>query len=133
MKQMLLLTFPAEETGSSTTYELITKYSLEINILRASINFNAQGILLIEAKGEEEKIQQAIDYLSKTKIDIKEINSAIIINKEKCVNCGACTAACSVGALYFDKDWVLQMDTDKCLDCKTCVTACPIRAIEAIL
>ncbi len=133
MKQKLLLTFPAEATGHTITYELITKYQLEVNILRASIDFNAQGFLLIEVIGDISSRKEALDFLLENNVEVREINAAILINEEKCINCGACTAACTVGALYMDNNWCLSFDNEKCLDCKTCVVACPKRAIEAVL
>jgi Fe-S-cluster-containing hydrogenase component 2 len=49
------------------------------------------------------------------------------------VNCGACTAVCTVDALRLNKDSILEFDNLKCIDCKLCVTACPVRAIDAVL
>lgn len=43
MKEMLLFEFPKEESGHAITYDLIKKYDLKINIIRASIDYNASG------------------------------------------------------------------------------------------
>lgn len=133
IKQMVLLNFPKEESGHAITYDLIVKFQLKINIIRASIDFNAQGFLLIELEGEKDRIQQGIAYAKEKSVDVSIIDSAIIINESKCVDCGACTAVCVVDALFLDENAKLNFDKDKCLDCKLCVAACPTRAIEAIL
>ncbi|HYE81322.1 MAG TPA: 4Fe-4S binding protein [Clostridia bacterium] len=57
--------------------------------------------------------------------------SKLDIAKEKCVHCGACTAACSEGALYMEtKDWTLGFDELLCTHCRSCIKACPLRAIN---
>ena len=133
MKQMLLFEFPKEESGHAITYDLIKKYNLKINIIRASIDFNARGFLLVEIEGDEETIEQGVQFVKKNQVDVSIIDSAIRINEDICVSCGACTAVCAVDALYLDDGANLIFDKDKCLDCKLCVTACPARAIEAVL
>lgn len=133
MKQMLLLNFPSKVSGNSLTFDLIKTYDLEINILRASIEYNAEGFLLVDMDGSEENIHNAITFLQNSFVTVTIVNSAIKINEELCVHCGACTAVCAVDAIYMDTNWQLQFDNEKCLDCKSCVKACPARAIEAIL
>jgi len=132
MKQMLLFSFPKEESGHAVTYDLIKKFDLKINIIRASIDFNARGFLLVEIEGTQGIVKDGIDYAKANHVDVSVIDSAIRINEEECVNCGACCAVCAVDALYLDDTASLVFDKDKCLDCKLCITACPARAIEAV-
>lgn len=132
-KQMVLFNFPKEESGHAITYDLIVKYQLKVNIIRASIDFNAQGFLLVEIEGPDATVLKALDYARENHVEVSIIDSAIKINKDRCVHCGACTAVCVVDALYLDKNAQLNFDSMKCLDCKLCVTACPARAIEAVL
>lgn len=133
MKKMLLFNFPKEESGDTLVYDLIRNFDLRVNILRANIDFNANGFLLVEVEGDQETIRKSMHYAKEANVKVRSIESAILINKEKCVNCGACTAVCAVDALYLDETANLQFDKDKCLDCKLCVSACPTRAIDAIL
>lgn len=133
MKQMLLFKFPKEESGHAFIYDLIKRYDLKVNIIRASIDYNARGFSLIEVEGDEAQYKAGIDFVSASGVEVSVIDSAIQIDKDKCLNCGACTAVCSVDALYLDDKAKLYFDKDLCLDCKLCVTACPARAIEAVL
>ncbi len=56
----------------------------------------------------------------------------IYLEKEKCVQCGACTAACSSNALLLEtRSWTLVYDEKKCVGCCLCIKACPSRAIKA--
>lgn len=129
---MISLSFPPEATCNAIICRLIKKFDVDINILRASVDFNAHGFLLIEITGSEEALQQSYAYLDENQVDNVILNAAISINQNRCVNCGACTAVCKVSALVMNKDAELTFDNAKCLDCKICVTACPARAIEAV-
>ena len=51
-----------------------------------------------------------------------------IVNKEKCVGCGACVNTCPIGAISMDKDKA-EIDGGKCVDCGRCVQVCPAGAI----
>ncbi len=133
MKEMVLFDFPKEESHHAIVYNLIKIYDLKVNIIRASIDFNARGFLLGELEGDEAIIERGIEYAREHHVIVNVIDSAILVNEEKCVNCGACTAVCTVDALYLDKNYELTFDNDKCIDCKLCVTACPARAIDAVL
>lgn len=60
--------------------------------------------------------------------------SKLNINREKCVQCGACTAVCNRGALSMKiKDWALAFDESLCTQCNSCLSACPLRAIASPL
>ncbi len=133
MKQIILFDFPREETRHPIIQDLIKTYDLGINILRASIDYNARGFLLAEVDGDEGVIEEGLKYAKTCHVMVSKIESAILIDKEICVNCGACTAVCAVDALKIDEDLELTFDKDLCLDCKLCVTACPARAIRAVL
>jgi len=133
MKQIVLFDFPKEETRHPIVHDLIKTYDLGVNILRASIDFNARGFLLAELEGDKKVIDDALEYSKNCHVMVNRIESAILIDKEICVNCGACIAVCAVDALYLDEEAELVFDKDLCLDCKLCVTACPARAIRAVL
>lgn len=133
MKKLLLLSFPSNLTGEPITYTLIKNYDLRINILRASIDYNIEGSLFLEVEGLEEKLNLSIEYLRIKGVKVKIINTAIRIDEDACVNCGACTAICEVGALTMDEDWKVSFHKDRCLDCKLCIKACPVRAIASIV
>ncbi len=69
-----------------------------------------------------------------------------IIDKEKCVNCGACVkacqyhaivdierpckAACPVNAITMDQDDLATINEERCINCGSCVVGCPFGAIS---
>lgn len=52
-----------------------------------------------------------------------------VIDKECCVGCGACAAACSQKCiqLLYDEEGFLypSVDSGKCVDCQRCQKVCP--------
>jgi len=134
MKTKILLNFPNHLADKPITYRLIKDYDLAINILRASIDYNVEGKLLLEVIGSVERIDQAVDFLRNEGITVNVYKKQVIRNEEECIHCGACTAVCSIEALHFNPDrWKMEFDAEKCLVCGLCVQACPLRIIEVAL
>jgi ferredoxin len=133
MIKKILLSFPQVATGKPMAMELIKTYHLDFNILKASIDDNIKGTLLLEVNGEEDDIKAGIIFLRENRIGVKDIQSIIEVDEKKCVSCGACTAVCVVNALEMDENWELIHHPDKCLECMLCVKACPTRAIHALI
>ena len=48
---------------------------------------------------------------------------------DKCIQCGACVAACPVNAIEF-KGGKVVIDPKKCISCGTCAAVCPVGAPE---
>jgi electron transfer flavoprotein alpha subunit len=51
------------------------------------------------------------------------------INREECIGCEACVAACPFGALHMDEERKAVVD-DKCTACGACVDVCPVGALS---
>jgi len=50
------------------------------------------------------------------------------VNKEVCVNCGACEPVCPVQAIS-EVGEKRNIDASKCIDCGACAGTCPVSAI----
>ncbi|HEY5557243.1 NIL domain-containing protein [Acetobacterium sp.] len=133
MIKKILLSFPQGVAGKPMAMELIKTYNLDFNILKASIDDNIKGTLLLEIMGEEADINAGIIFLRQNRIGVQDILSGVDVDEEECVDCGACTAVCTVNALEMDENWKLVHHKDKCLECMLCVKACPTRAIHALI
>ncbi|HKK96268.1 MAG TPA: NIL domain-containing protein [Anaerovoracaceae bacterium] len=131
MKSKVLLRFPGEITNTPIAYDLVKKYDLKINILRASIEYNMKGSLLLDLEGMPENIEKAKGYLKEEGIDADFINPIIKVDEDKCVDCGLCTSVCASNALTLSSvDDSLNFDKDKCVGCNLCINVCPTRAIS---
>ncbi|MBN2795409.1 MAG: 4Fe-4S binding protein [Clostridia bacterium] len=130
MRTKMILKFPKAVTNEPITYELIKKYDLRINILKADINFKLEGHLIFDVDGNSKDIAGALEYLENLGVEADLITSTINIDSNKCVSCGLCTSACAVKALHLNReDWSLNYTELKCVGCNLCISTCPTRAI----
>ena len=127
----LVLTFPEKIVTKPITYRLVKDYDLAFNILRAEITADIEGKILIEITGSKEQLDEGIAYLQNEGISIQDASRDIILDKEKCVNCGICPSLCITGALKMDESsFELIFDKNKCILCGFCENSCPVNAIR---
>ncbi len=132
-KKRVVLTFPPELTEIPLTYHLVKDFDLAINILKAKITPGEEGKLVLElSNGSLEKIEDGLDYLEKHGVTIQPLSKEIVLDEEKCINCGACTAVCNSKALSMDADARLVFNKESCIVCELCVSACPMRVIKVM-
>lgn len=95
MQTKLLLKFGPETVNHPAVYDLIKKYDLHINILKASINYNMKGELLMDVEGESDRIAEAMRFLEGLNIQVDFVLKSIRVDEDKCVHCGICTSVCN--------------------------------------
>jgi len=131
IKKKLVLSFPEKIVTKPITYKLVKEYNLEFNILRAEITPNMEGKMLIELKGDKSQVDEAVKYLTQAGVTVQEAAKDIIIDKNLCIDCGACTSICITQALTLDKKThKLKFDKEKCILCELCLDCCPVSAIK---
>lgn len=125
----VVLRFSADIADQPIIYKLVKDFDLVINILKANVNPQKEGTLVMDITGEN--IDAGIEYLRGVGVGVQSLTEEIIQNEEKCVSCGACTAICPSGALYLERpDMTVQFNSDRCVVCHLCLKACPMRAME---
>lgn len=129
-RRRLDLTFPPRQATKPIAYHLVKDFDLVPNFLRAQIQSGQEGRMLVEVTGKREAIDKAVEFLGAEGITVAEAASDIVLDEDRCVACGLCTAVCRSDALHLAKgDFALIFDKDKCVYCEACVVACPRRAI----
>lgn len=127
----VVIRYPAEFVERPIIYELVKRYDLMLNILKARIFPRREGVLVLELSGEKENFDNGIRYLKGLGLVVEPLAKSVSQNKEKCVHCGACIAFCPTSSLYIDKEsWKVLFEPERCNGCELCVSACPVRAME---
>ena len=128
-EQRVVLTFQRWQLDQPITYHLVKDFDLVLNILQARVNAE-EGKLVLGLSGLEQNVEEGIAWLKEQQVIVEPLATGLTVDKDSCVDCGACTGVCPTGALEFDPAWTLGYDEDKCVLCLSCVPACPVRAIK---
>ncbi|MEM2875878.1 MAG: 4Fe-4S binding protein [Candidatus Bathyarchaeia archaeon] len=126
----VLLRFRGDIVTQPVTSQVILEQGVQINILTASIDHSGGEIL---AEIPDQSAQRVIESFEAKGVEVK-VGELIVVDKERCVDCGACFSLCPVGVITIDDEFNVNFDGGKCLGstCGLCVDACPFRAIMLI-
>ncbi|MBN2419593.1 MAG: 4Fe-4S binding protein [Deltaproteobacteria bacterium] len=129
--KIISLRFPKKVVNEPIVVNLVKKYDLTFNILKATVYPRKEGLMVLELSGHKQNYLKGIGYLKDLGIKVKSIGHDIRRDDEKCFQCGACTAVCPTGALYIKRpEMEVIFDKERCSACELCVAACPARAME---
>jgi L-aspartate semialdehyde sulfurtransferase ferredoxin len=127
----VVIRYTADTIEQPIIYELVKRFDLVFNILKARIFPRREGMIVLELAGLKENFDAAILFLKEKGLKVEPLSKSVIQNMDKCVFCGACTAFCPTSALSFDRESMrVCFDAEKCNGCELCVSACPARAME---
>ena len=129
--KVLLLRFPREIVNKAIVVNLVKRFDLSFNILKATIYPRKEGLMVMELTGGRKSYNSGVRYLKDLGVKVESIGQDIKRNEEKCFHCGACTAVCLTGALFIERpEMIVAFDRNKCSACELCVSACPTKAME---
>ncbi len=132
--RMFVLKFPKETIDQPIICKLVKEYDIEFNILRADIDMQQEGLMVLELRGHKANVHEGISYLKGVGVNVKKVAAGIRRDEEKCFQCGACTGICPTEALIIHRpDMAVIFDPDKCSGCGLCVAVCPVRAMAVSL
>lgn len=129
--KIVSLRFPATFVNEPISANLIRKFDLTFNILKATIYPRKEGLVVMELSGRRKNFQRGIRYLQDVGIKVESVGEDVKRDEDKCFQCGACTAVCPTGALSIRRpEMEVIFDKGKCSACELCVMACPAHAME---
>lgn len=129
----LVLNFPPHLIDQPVTFELVRKYNLKINILRARITPREQGRLVIEVTGSKKDLDAGLKFLKEVNVQVDSLAQDVRHHEERCVECSACTSICPTGALSVARPGMrVSFDREKCIACELCVPVCPYQVMEIV-
>jgi len=129
--KMLILKFPKRRVGEPIVVNLVRRFDLTFNILKATIYPRKEGVMVMELSGDKKNFYKGLRYLKSLGIQVETVAQEIKKDERICIHCGMCTAVCPTGALYIKKpEMEVIFDNEKCSACELCVIACPVKAMK---
>ena len=131
ISKKVVLHFPKRMVDEPILYRLIKDFDLQFSILKASITPEAEGLMVVELKGEQKHYDEGIQYMIDSGVKIQALSQDVTRNEERCTSCGACVTVCPAGAFEYEaRTLVVRFKNSKCVACGLCIKACPPRAME---
>jgi len=125
----IILHFGKDISDKPIIYHLAKDFGLVFNIIKANVNPNKEGTVVLELTGEQ--YEQGLEYLESEGVRVQPLAEQISRNEAKCTSCGACTAICPTGALYLERPSMeVMFESDSCVLCQICLKVCPVKAME---
>ncbi|MCE5243192.1 MAG: NIL domain-containing protein [Syntrophobacteraceae bacterium] len=129
----LVLSFPPHMIDQPITYQLVKKYDLMVNILRARITPNEEGRLVMEISGKKKNLDEGLAFLDDLGVRVEPLAHDIRWYEDRCIECTACTSICPTGALSVKRpEMRVTFKHEKCIACELCLPACPYKALEIV-
>lgn len=129
MVRKILLRYTGERAKEPILAQVIKETGLTLDILYAE--FGTSGVeVLISIDAPDKETDRVIDLFKKKGVEVKEVKKAIHLDRDSCMDCGACVSLCPSGALRTAADRSIELDEDKCVYCELCVPSCPVRALK---
>lgn len=131
VSKRIVLRFPKRLTDRPIIYRLVKDYDLEFNILKASVNPDQEGLLVMELTGTREEYDRGIKFLLDAGVEIQALSQDVTRNESRCTSCGGCLTVCPAGCFEVTSaSRQVDFHSEKCLACGLCIKACPPRAME---
>jgi len=123
--------YPRHLIDAPVVSRIARTYNLELNIIRANITPQSEGLMVLGLEGAEHDIEQALIWAQEQGVAVQPLEKDVVRNDQKCTHCGACVTICPTRALYKDvQTQQVLFTSDKCIACELCVPACPPHAME---
>lgn len=126
--------YPRQLIEAPLVSQMVRRYDLEFNILRATITPRSEGVIVLGLEGEEGSIRDALSWAEAQGLQVQPLERDVVRDDRRCTQCGACVTICPAGALSRDLDTQeVRFSPEDCVACELCVPACPPRAMQVAL
>ena len=95
----IVLHIPAGLVTEPLIYRIVKDYDVTVNILKAEVVANADGLMVLGLQGGGDSLAAAKQFLTDQGVRLQSLNRDIHINRELCTDCGACADICPAGAI----------------------------------
>ena len=122
--------YPKQSVGVPVVSRLVRDFELEVNILRANVTPDAEGVLVLGLEGTAGNLDKGLAWVEELGVSVQPLEKDVVRSDEKCTECGACLTICPTAALYREAATQrVYFDPDRCIACELCVPVCPPRAM----
>ncbi|AMK13573.1 ferredoxin [methanogenic archaeon mixed culture ISO4-G1] len=131
MEKKFKILFEEGNVQKSVAYTLVSEFDLKPNVLKAVIDGDGSGVMILSLEGDEQKLDRAAERLREEGFDVTEMDKRISRDEELCFSCGACVSICPVMCFSYDPEtWEVNIDNSKCIACGACVNSCARHALS---
>jgi Fe-S-cluster-containing dehydrogenase component len=114
------------------TYHLVADYHIRVNILRASIDPEVGGQMVVDLSGDKRQLAEGLNYLERVGVSVEPLAQQIAHRDERCTSCTACIPHCPTQALNVNRESMsVSFDAQQCIVCLSCLDVCIYKAIVA--
>lgn len=131
MEKKFRIDFNESNVLESVTYLLVSEFNLKPNVLRADIEGDGSGVMLLSIIGNKDDIIRGMNHIRDLGFGVSELSGHIFHDYKKCWSCGACVSLCPTRSIYYDKETMeVRLNTGTCIACGSCINACSVKAIQ---
>ena len=131
MDHKFRIDFNESNVLESVTYTLVSEFNLIPNVLRADIDGDGSGIMLLNVIGEDDVVAKGMERIQKMGFIVKELSGHIYHDEDRCWNCGGCVSLCPTKSIYHDKESMkVKLNIKTCIACNACINSCAVKAIQ---
>lgn len=128
----VVLHIPATLVTEPLIYRLVKDFDIVVNILKAEVVENEDGLLVLAMQGGAEALAAGKKFLKDQGVRLQALKRDVRLKEDRCTHCGACIGQCPTDALYMTEQDEVKLDPEKCIACGHCAVACTYDAVEVL-
>jgi len=128
----IVLHIPAKLVTEPLIYHLIKDFDVAVNILKAEVVENDDGLLVLGIQGSPDALKKGKAFLAAKGVRLQALQRDVQLKEDRCTHCGACVGQCPTAALYVTDDYEVKLDPEKCIACGHCAIACAYDAVDVM-